>query len=85
MLSDSEKISESHIHPRISQPSSRAPSLVTLIEPVGSQAPIPQRSYSPPASSAIPVSPASSSSSLVESSEGSTTGENEFETPEAAI
>jgi hypothetical protein len=36
-------------------------------------------------SSAIPVSPASSSSSLVDSSEGSTIGENEFETPEAAI
>jgi hypothetical protein len=36
-------------------------------------------------SSAIPVSPVSSSSSLVESSEGSTIGENEFETPEAAI
>jgi hypothetical protein len=55
------------------------------IEPVGSQTPIPQCSYSPPASSAIPVSPASSSSSLVESSEGSTIGENEFETPQAAI
>jgi hypothetical protein len=58
---------------------------VLPIDSVGSQAPIPQHSYSPPASSAIPVSPASSSSSLVESSEGSTIGENEFETPEAAI
>jgi hypothetical protein len=58
---------------------------VLPIESVGSQAPIPQCSYSPPASSAIPVSPASSSSLLVESSEGSTIGENEFETPEAAI
>jgi hypothetical protein len=58
---------------------------VTPIELVGSQAPIPQQSYSPPASSAIPVSPVSSSSSLVESSEGSTNSENEFETPEAAI
>jgi hypothetical protein len=55
------------------------------IEPDGSQTPIPQCSYSPPASSAIPVSPVSSSSSLVESSEGSTIGENKFETPEAAI
>jgi hypothetical protein len=36
-------------------------------------------------SSAIPVSPASSSSSLVELSEGSTIGENEFETPDAAV
>jgi hypothetical protein len=35
-------------------------------------------------SSAIPVSPASSSSSLVDSSKGSTIGENEFETPDAA-
>jgi hypothetical protein len=58
---------------------------VLPIDSVGSQAPIPQHSYSLPASSAIPVSPASSSSSLVESSEGSTIGENEFETPEAAI
>jgi hypothetical protein len=58
---------------------------VLPIDSVGSQAPIPQCSYSPPASSAIPVSPASSSSSLVESSEGSTIGKNEFETPEAAI
>jgi hypothetical protein len=58
---------------------------VLPLEPVGSQAPLPQRSQSPPAPSAIPVSPASSSSSLVESSEGSTIGENEFETPEAAI
>jgi hypothetical protein len=39
----------------------------------------------PPASSAIPVLPASSSSSLVESSKGSTIGENKFETPEEAI
>jgi hypothetical protein len=58
---------------------------VLPIAEVGSQAPIPQRSLSPPASSAIPVSPASSSSLLVESSEGSTIRENEFETPEAAI
>jgi hypothetical protein len=58
---------------------------VLSINLVGSQAPIPQRSYSPPASSAIPVSPASSSSSLVDSSEASTVGENEFETPQAAI
>jgi hypothetical protein len=36
-------------------------------------------------SSAIPVSPASSSSSLVESSKGSTIGKNEFETPETAV
>jgi hypothetical protein len=35
-------------------------------------------------SSAIPVSPASSSSSLVDSSKGSTIGKNEFETPDAA-
>jgi hypothetical protein len=36
-------------------------------------------------SSAIPVSPASSSSLLVKLSEGSTIGKNKFETPEAAI
>jgi hypothetical protein len=35
--------------------------------------------------SAIPVLPLSSSSSLVELSEGSTIGKNEFETPQAAI
>jgi hypothetical protein len=58
---------------------------VLSIDSVGLQAPIPQRSYSLPASSAIPVLPASSSSSLVDSSEGSTIGENEFETPETAI
>jgi hypothetical protein len=58
---------------------------VLPLDPVGSQAPLPQCSHSLPASSAIPVSPASSSSSLVESSEGSTIGENKFETPEAAI
>jgi hypothetical protein len=58
---------------------------VLPINSVGSQVPIPQCSYSPPASSAIPVSPASSSSSLVDSSKGSTIGENEFDTPEAAI
>jgi hypothetical protein len=58
---------------------------VLPLELVGSQAPVPQCSYSPPASSTIPASPLSSSSSLVESSEGSTTGENEFETPDAAI
>jgi hypothetical protein len=58
---------------------------VLPIDLVGSQAPIPQRSSSPPASSAIPVSPASSSSSLVDLSKGSTIDENEFETAEAAI
>jgi hypothetical protein len=67
------------------QPSTRTPSPVLPIDSVGSQAPIPQRSHSPPASSAIPVSPASSSSSLVDSSEASTVGENEFEMPQAAI
>jgi hypothetical protein len=63
----------------------RTPSPVLPLELVGSQAPVPQCSYSLPASSAIPASPLSSSSSLVELSEGSTIGENEFETPDAAI
>jgi hypothetical protein len=58
---------------------------VLPIDSVGSQEPVPQCSYSPPASSAIPVSPVSSSSSLVESSEGSTIGENKFETPQEGI
>jgi hypothetical protein len=58
---------------------------VLPLEPVGSQAPLPQRSLSPPAPSALPASPLSSSCSLVESSEGSTIGENEFETPAEAI
>jgi hypothetical protein len=55
------------------------------VEPVGSQAPLPQRSLSPPAPSALPASPLSSSCSLVESSEGSTVGENTFETPAEAV
>jgi hypothetical protein len=58
---------------------------VLPVEPVGSQAPLPQRSLSPPAPSALPASPLSSSCSLVESSEGSTIGDNNFETPEEAI
>jgi hypothetical protein len=58
---------------------------VLPLEPVGSQAPLPQRSLSPPAPSALPASPLSSSCSLVESSEGSTIGDNDFETPEEAI
>jgi hypothetical protein len=58
---------------------------VLPLEPVSSQAPIPQCSHSPLAPSAIPASPLSSSSSLVESSEGSTIGENDFETPAEAI
>jgi hypothetical protein len=58
---------------------------VLPLDPVGAQAPLPQRSYSLPAPSAFPASPLSSSSSLVESSKGSTIGENEFETPAQAI
>jgi hypothetical protein len=58
---------------------------VLPLEPVGSQAPLPQRSLSPPAPSALPASPLSSSCSLVESSEGSTIGENDFETPAEAV
>jgi hypothetical protein len=58
---------------------------VLPLEPVGSQAPLPQRSLSPPAPSALPASPLSSSCSLVKSSEGSTIGDNNFETPEEAI
>jgi hypothetical protein len=58
---------------------------VLPVEPVGSQAPLPQRSLSPPAPSALPASPLSSSCSLVKSSEGSTIGDNDFETPEEAI
>jgi hypothetical protein len=58
---------------------------VLPLEPVGSQAPLPQRSLSPPAPSALPASPLSSSCLLVESSEGSTIGENDFETPTEAI
>jgi hypothetical protein len=58
---------------------------VLPLDPVSSQAPIPQQSHSLPVSSAIPVLPASSSSLLVKSSKGSTISENEFETPEAAI
>jgi hypothetical protein len=55
------------------------------VEPIGSQAPLPQRSLSPPAPSALPALPLSSSCSLVESSEGSTVGENTFETTEEAV
>jgi hypothetical protein len=58
---------------------------VLPLDPVSSQAPIPQCSHSPLAPSAIPASPLSSSSLLVESSEGSTVSENEFETPAQAI
>jgi hypothetical protein len=58
---------------------------VLPLDPVGSQAPLPQCSYSPLAPSAIPASPLSSSSSLVESSEGSTIRENDFEMPAQAI
>jgi hypothetical protein len=58
---------------------------VLLLDPAGSQAPIPQRSLSPLAPSALPASPLSSSSSLVESSKGSTIGHNNFETPAEAI
>jgi hypothetical protein len=58
---------------------------VLPLDPVSSQAPIPQRSQSPPAPSAIPASPLSSSSLLVELSEGSTIGKNDFETPAEAI
>jgi hypothetical protein len=67
------------------QQSTHTPSLVLPLDPVGSQAPLPQRSYSPPAPSAIPTSPLSSSSSLIKSSAASTEGENEFETPAQAI
>jgi hypothetical protein len=58
---------------------------VLPLDPVGSQAPLPQRSYSPPAPSATPALPLSSSELLVKSSEGSTIGENDFETPAQAI
>jgi hypothetical protein len=67
------------------QPSTRAPSPVLPVEPIGSQAPLPQRSLSPPAPSALPASPLSSSCSLVESSKGSTIRDNDFETPAEAI
>jgi hypothetical protein len=63
----------------------RTPSPVLPLELVGSQAPVPQCSHSLPASSAIPALPLSSSSLLIESSERSTIGENEFETPDTAI
>jgi hypothetical protein len=58
---------------------------VLPVELVGSQAPLPQCSLSPPAPSALPALPLSSSCSLVEQSEGSTIGDNDFETPAEAI
>jgi hypothetical protein len=67
------------------QPSARIPSPVLPLDPVSSQAPLPQCSYSPLAPSVIPALPLSSTSLLVKSSEGSTIGEYKFETPAQAI